>query len=275
VLPDLFSAAARHAQEAGFDGVELHYAHAYTMASFLSALNTREDGYGGSAENRVRLPIEVIEATRRAVGGDFVVGVRFLGDDVIDGGNRIDEAAQFAVAFARAGVDYLSVSKGGKFEDAKQPKIGHAAYPYTGPSGYECMPTVFSDEKGPFGRNVHLSADVRAAVRAAGHQTPIVTSGGICSFEQAEEILERGEADIIAAARQTLADPDWFRKIRMGLGDEIRRCEYTNYCEGLDQLHKQVTCKLWDRVDLDQPDVKLDASGKRRLVAPAWRPKQS
>ncbi len=275
VLPTLFSAAARHAREAGFDGVELHYAHAYTMASFLSALNTREDGYGGSAENRVRLPLEVIAATRAAVGGDFVVGARFLGDDVIDGGNRIEEAAQFAVAFAGAGIDYLSVSKGGKFEDAKQPKVGQAAYPYTGPSGYECMPTVFSDEQGPFGRNVHLSAEIRTAVRNAGFQTPIVTSGGICSFEQAEEILERGEADIIGSARQTLADPDWFRKIRLGQGADIRRCEYTNYCEGLDQLHKQVTCKLWDRVDLDQPDVKRDVTGKRRLVAPSWRPKQS
>ena len=76
-----------------------------------------------------------------------------------------------------------------------------------------------------------------------------------------------------AAARQTLADPDWFRKIRLGLGGEIRRCEFTNYCEGLDQHHKQVTCKLWDRKwTAGAPDVRLANDGKRRLTAPAWQP---
>ena len=176
------------------------------------------------------------------------------------------------VAFASAGVDYLSVSKGGRFEDARQPKVGEAVYPYTGRSGYECMPTVISDERGPFGRNVPLAAAIRAAVRAAGHATPVVTSGGIHAFEQAEGVLARGEADFVAAARQTLADPDWFRKIRLGRGDQVRRCEFTNYCEGLDQHHKQVTCKLWDRVDVDAPGVRRAADGRRRLSAPAWAP---
>jgi 2,4-dienoyl-CoA reductase-like NADH-dependent reductase (Old Yellow Enzyme family) len=83
VLPDLFADAAHHAFSAGFDGVELHYAHAYTMASFLSALNTRQDGYGGVREQRARLPLEVIAAVRARVGASHVVGTRFLGDDVI------------------------------------------------------------------------------------------------------------------------------------------------------------------------------------------------
>ncbi len=271
VLPPLFADAASHARAAGFDGVELHYAHAYTMASFLSALNTREDGYGGSRENRIRLPLEVVAAVRERVGRDWAVGVRFLGDDVIEGGNGIEDASWFGVELARAGVDYLSVSKGGKFEDAKQPKVGAAVYPYTGPSGYECMPTIWSDARGPFGRNVALAATIRTAVRAAGLHTPIVTSGGICTFDQAEQILASGGADIIAAARQTLADPDWFLKARLGRGGEIRRCSYTNYCEGLDQQHKQVTCKLWDRDELDAPVVALDRTGRRRLIAPKWR----
>src|SRR5688500_12599740 len=165
VLRALFADASARAFEAGFDGIELHYAHAYTMASFLSALNTRDDGYGGSRENRVRLPREVVQAVRARVGADRLVVIRFLGDDVVEGGNRIDDAVYFAVELAAAGVDYLSVSKGGKFEDAQQPKVGRAAYPYTGPSGYECMPTVFSDQKGPFLRNVELSAGIRRAVR--------------------------------------------------------------------------------------------------------------
>jgi 2,4-dienoyl-CoA reductase-like NADH-dependent reductase (Old Yellow Enzyme family) len=270
VLPDIFAAAAGRAQKAGFDGVELHYAHAYTMASFLSRLNMRNDGYGGSRVNRLRLPLEVYRAVRAKVGPSYVVGCRMLGDEVIEGGSRIEDAAFYAVELARAGVDYVSVSKGGKFEDAKQPDVGWAAYPYTGQSGYECMPTVYSDEKGPFGRNVSLSARIRNDLRAAGLETPVVTSGGIGTFELAEAILERGEADIVAAARQSLADPDWFLKVKLGRGAEVRRCEFTNYCEALDQKHKQVTCKLWDRVGLDEPGVALDKTGKRRLVAPDW-----
>ncbi len=271
VLPGLFAGAADRAMRAGFDGVELHFAHAYTMASFLSALNTRGDGYGGSREHRIRLPREVIAAVRAHVGGRGIVGCRYLGDDVIEGGSHLDDAAWFGVELARAGLDFLSISKGGKFEDAKQPKVGWAAYPYTGRSGYECMPTIYSDARGPFGRNVNLAATIRAAIRAAGFATPVVTAGGICEFAQAEAILERGEADLIASARQSLADPDWLLKIREGRGDEIRRCEFTNYCEALDQQHKQVTCKLWDRDALDAPDVTLASDGKRRLIAPRWR----
>jgi 2,4-dienoyl-CoA reductase-like NADH-dependent reductase (Old Yellow Enzyme family) len=273
VLPGLFADAAERAFASGFDGVELHYAHAYTMASFLSRTNQRTDGYGGSREGRIRLPLEVYRAVRARVGGDRVVGVRFLGDEVIESGSHIDDATFYAVELARAGLDFLSLSKGGKFDDAKQPKVGWAAYPYTGRSGYECMPTVISDAGGPFGRNVPLSAAVKQAVVAAGMaHVPVVTAGGIGDFGLAEAILQRGDADIIGAARQTLADPDWFLKTRLGRGAEVRRCCYTNYCEALDQQHKQVTCKLWDRLALDEPNVRLDAAGHRRLIAPRWSP---
>ncbi len=273
ILPGLFAAAARRAREAGFHGVELHCAHAYTLASFLSRLNTRADGFGGSLENRSRLPLRVLEAVRQETGPDFVVGVRFLGDEVVEGGSRVEDARAFAVAFARAGADVLSVSKGGKFEDAREPRIGEAAYPYTGPSGLECMPTVWIGGDGPFGRNIPLAAAVREAVRAAGLDTPVVASGGIATFDEAEGILARGEADIVAAARQTLADPDWFRKIALGRGAEVRRCSFTNYCEGLDQRHRQVTCRLWDRDFAAGDDVRLADDGRRRLVAPRWTPR--
>ena len=69
----------------------------------------------------------------------------------------------------------------------------------------------------------------------------------------------------------SLADPDWFLKTRLGQGGEVRRCTYTNYCEGLDQMHKQVTCKLWDREGTSAPGVKLSADGRRRLTAPGWK----
>lgn len=272
VLPGLFADAARRARDAGFDGVELHYAHAYTMASFLSALNTRTDGYGGARENRARLPLEAYAAVRAAVGDDYVVGTRFLSEDCIAGGNEVEDAAWFGAEFAKAGFDVLSLSRGGKFEDAKRPAVGQAAYPYTGPSGYECMPQYISDARGPFGRNVEPVAVIREAVRAAGCDTPVVLTGGIHGFRQAEYILQTDKADIIGFARQSLADPDWFRKVRGGHGDAVRVCEYTNYCEALDQKHVPVTCQLWDRTDLGEPGIARTEDGKRRLVAPEWEP---
>lgn len=271
-LPPLFAAAATRAQAAGFDGVELHYAHAYTMAGFLSRLNLRDDGYGGDAEGRARLPVEVLQACRAAVGPDYCLGLRLLGDEVVEGGSRIEDACAHSLRLARAGADFISVSKGGKFEDARQPKVGEAVYPYTGESGHECMPTVRSDARGPFGRNVHLAADIRQTLRGAGLETPVVTAGGICSFAQAEEILHRGAADIVASARQSLADPDWFYKMELGLGSQVRRCIFTNYCEGLDQKHKQVTCQLWDREGLEHFQGPRSSDGKRRLTAPDWSP---
>jgi 2,4-dienoyl-CoA reductase-like NADH-dependent reductase (Old Yellow Enzyme family) len=271
-LPTLFSDTARRAREAGFDGVELHFAHAYTMASFLSRSNTREDGYGGAICNRVKLPLEVYSRVRAEVGADFVVGCRFLADECITGGSNSEDAVFFGTEFSRAGMDFLSLSRGGKFDDAKQPKVGEAAYPYTGRSGYECMPSYYSDAAGPFGRNLESTARVRAALRQQGLDTPVVAAGGIHSFERAEACLAGEQADIIGFARQALADPDWFRKVLTGHGSQVRLCLYTNYCEALDQRHRQVTCELWDREGLDEPAVKRSADGKRRLTPPAWRP---
>ena len=270
VLPEYFGAAAERAEKAGFHGVELHYAHAYTMSSFLSATNTRKDGYGTTREGRIRLPLEVLASVKSRVSSDFAVGCRYLSEESIEGGSNLSDAVYFGVEFARAGMDFLSLSRGGKFDDALQPKVGAAVYPYTGPSGYECMPTAISDEEGPFGRNIQPTATIRNAIREAGFQTPIVVAGGICSFEQVEEILSRGEADVVGAARQALADPDWTLKTRLGRGDEVRRCQYTNYCEALDQTHKQVTCRLWDRKGRDEPGISLSFDGKRRLLAPSW-----
>jgi 2,4-dienoyl-CoA reductase-like NADH-dependent reductase (Old Yellow Enzyme family) len=197
-----------------------------------------------------------------------------LGDEVIAGGSTPDEAAWFAARLAAAGIDFVSISKGGKFEDAKQPKVGHAAYPYTGESGHECMPTVRIAAPGPFGRNLPLARQVRDAVRAVAPDVPVIGCGGIGTFVEAEAALARGDCDIVAAARQSLADPDWWRKTRAGLGEAVRRCIYPNYCEGLDQSHKEVTCQLWDR-DLDAPAAphegrRSSLDGKRRLVPPAW-----
>ena len=95
-----------------------------------------------------------------------------------------------------------------------------------------------------------------------------MVTGGIHGFHQAEALLDSGYADVIGMARQSLADPDWFQKVKTGQGESVRVCEYTNYCEGLDRKHKQVTCQLWDRTSLDEPGISRSHDNKRRLVAP-------
>lgn len=258
-LPVAFAAAAARAVEAGFTGVELHFAHGYTMASFLSALNHRDDGYGRTREGRVRLAREVLAAVRARLSREVVIGCRLLADEIVEGGSRVDDASWFAVALARAGADFVSLSVGGKFEDARQPRVGEAAYPYTGPSGLACMPHARLGAKAP-GLHLPLARTVRQALRAAGLETPVVAAGGLHTFGIAEQALARGDLDIVAAGRQSLADPEWWEKLRTGRGAEVRRCSMTNYCEGLDQRHKPVTCRLWDRLGVPP--------GQRRRIAP-------
>jgi 2,4-dienoyl-CoA reductase-like NADH-dependent reductase (Old Yellow Enzyme family) len=263
-IPGWFADAARRARQCGFDGVELHFAHAYTMASFLSITNPRTDEYGGSFENRMRLPLEVVRAVREETGPDFIVGCRFLGSEDILGedgvlrGNTLADAQAIAVELARAGIDVLSVSRGGKFEDAKQPAVGEAMYPYTGHSGAVCIPRSRRD---PVAVNAYLAEGIRAAVRAAGFTTPVVTAGRIHTFEQAESILRGERADLIGMARALLADPDLPRKWREGADADPRECVFCPYCEDEDQHHRVVTCTLWPKDPRDH---------RRRLIPSAW-----
>jgi dimethylglycine catabolism A len=264
-IPDHFAAAARRAKLCGFDGVELHFAHAYTMASFLSVTNGRTDAYGGSLANRMRLPLEVIEAVRGAVGHDFLVGCRYLGsEDIRDEegrirGNTLEDARAIGVELARAGLDFLSISRGGKFDDAKQPPVGEAAYPYTGWSGMKCIPR---DKKDPFGVNTYLATGIRAAVRGAGFAIPVVTAGKIHTFAQAESILREERADLVGMARALLADPDLPRKWLAGRDGEARACVFCPYCEHEDQHHRVVTCTLWPKPADDH---------RKRLTPGPWR----
>ena len=249
-IPGWFASAARRARDAGFDGVELHFAHAYTMASFLSVMNARTDEYGGSFANRMRLPLEVVEEVRAAVGRDFLVGCRYLGSEDILGedgrlrGNTLDDARQIGVALARAGLDFLSISRGGKFEDAQQPPVGEAMYPYTGHSGSVCIPRRKGD---PPAVNTFLATGIREAVRAAGLTTPVVASGKIFTFEQAEAVLLDERADVVGMARALLADPDLPRKWLAGADCVARTCVFCPYCEDEEQHHRTVTCTLWPK----------------------------
>lgn len=243
-IPGLFAQAAARSRAAGFDAVELHFAHAYTMASFLSRHNHRRDDYGGKLKNRLRLAEEVVGAARRALGEDFVLGVRMNGDEFTLGGNTLEQAKPIALRLAELGIDYVSISAGGKFEDAIA-RQGEPLVPYTGYSGHRTMPPLWMPEK----VNVYLAADIRNTLLEAGFHTPVAAAGRIPNAEVAESLLRKGEADLVAVGRPTLCDPFWPNKSREGREREILKCVYCNRCKEADEAFQKVYCAQWARKD--------------------------
>jgi 2,4-dienoyl-CoA reductase-like NADH-dependent reductase (Old Yellow Enzyme family) len=239
---DAYGRAALRARECGFDGVELHMAHAYTLSSFLSRVNPRRDAYGGTLANRMRLPLRVVRRVREAVGDDFPVGVRFVGEECIRNGYTVVDAGPIAVELARAGVDYVSLSAGGKFEDARVIE-GEPLYPYTGYSGDRCMP----GSAYPDGANLQIPEAVRAALRAAGLETPVVAAGKLGTRALAEQVVARGQGDLVGMARALLADPDLPKKWARGQDERVVRCVYGNVCKALDESFRRVDCTLWPK----------------------------
>ncbi len=247
-IPGLYAQAAVRALQAGFDAIELHMAHAYTLSSFLSRHNGRRDDYGGSLQRRLRLPLETLAAVRAAVGAQTPVGIRFDGEECVKGGYTLDEARVMALRFAQCGVDWLSISAGGKFEDA-QPREGEPLYPYTGYSGERCMP----GRNYPPAANLYIAAGIKDHLRQHGLLTPVVATGKINRPELAEDILQAGQADLIGMARPILADPDWPRKVQAGRFDKVIRCCYANVCKAKDERFQTVTCFLWPRGAIQAP----------------------
>jgi 2,4-dienoyl-CoA reductase-like NADH-dependent reductase (Old Yellow Enzyme family) len=256
-----FGDAVARAREAGFDGAELHSAHAYTLASFVSRVNPRRDEYGGTLEGRLRLIGRVMENVERKVGKDFPVGVRFLADEFIKDGFTVNDAKLIGLRLAELGAAYLSLSVGGKFEDAIHAP-GQVPYPYTGYSGDRCMPGNWY----PNVPHAHFSAEIKAYVKAHGYDTPVATTGKISDPDDAEALLSAGKVDIIGIARGLLADPDWPRKVRAGERDRIIRCDYCNVCKHLDGTHTRVICSLWPQGALQAPP------DDRAAGAPEWGP---
>lgn len=186
-----FVAAAKRAQRIGFNVIELHAAHGYLLHQFLSPLsNQRDDRYGGSLENRMRLTLEVFDAVRNAVSGDMAVGVRISGTDWVAGGWDIEQSIALAKALKTRGCDFLHVSSGGLSQQQKIP---------VGPS-YQ----------------VPLARQIK---EATGIQT--IAVGLITEPEQAEAIIATGEADMIALARAVLYDPRWPWHAAAKLGAQV------------------------------------------------------
>ena len=258
-IVDQFGDAVVRAREAGFDGAELHSAHGYTLASFVSRRNPREDEYGKSLEGRLRLIGRVMDNVRRKVGNDFPVGVRMNAEEFIRGGYTIEEAKLIALRHAQLGCDYVSLSVGGKFEDAEH-HPGHVMHAYSGYSGERAMPDAWYPDM----LHVHLAAEIKAFLNAKGYTTPVITAGKIWRPKDAEAILAGGKADMLGIARQLLADPDWPNKVRRGETDRIITCDYCNVCKALDGSHEKVICFLWPKGALQAPADDPDS------VAPSW-----
>ena len=252
-LPNIVNdhvAASKRALSAGFDFIEVHMAHAYVLSSFLSRANKRTDGYGSTLENRLRLPIEVFQAVRQVVGDHYPLGVRINGEDFHIEGNTLAQSSRIARRLAELGADYISVSAGSRFEDAKTPPEGSPPDPMSGYSGHRMSPWFWW----PDGTHVYLAEGIRKAVREAGLNTPIVIAGKIREPKLAEEILQEGKADVIGLCRALLCDPDWPVKTKEGREKEIVRCVACNWCLEADSRYEKVNCDRWPQGSLNAPE---------------------
>jgi len=241
--------AAKRAISAGFDFIELHMAHAYTLSSFLSLANERTDEYGGALKNRMRLPTEVYEAVRSEAGKNFPLGVRINGEDFTIKGTTLLQSTQVAKKLAGLGADYISVSAGSRFEDAPTPPPDTPPDPMSGYSGHRMSPDWWFPDM----THVYLAEPIRERVRDGGFDTPVVTAGKIKTPSQAEKILSKGQADIIGLCRALLADPDWPMKAREGQAKDIVTCTACNWCLEADSRMEKVNCSRWPEGNVIAP----------------------
>jgi 2,4-dienoyl-CoA reductase-like NADH-dependent reductase (Old Yellow Enzyme family) len=257
LIVDQHMNAARRALAAGFDFIELHMAHAYTLSSFLSLSNERTDDYGGSLNNRMRLPMEVYHAVRGEVGDGYPLGIRINGEDFTIKGTTLLQSTKIARKLVEAGADYISVSAGSRFEDAKTPPPETPPDPMSGYSGHRMSPEWWF----PDATHVYLAEDVRRAVREGGHEVPVITAGKIRTPRQAEEILASGKADMIGLCRALLCDPDWPLKAKDGRAKDIVSCTACNWCLEADSRMEKVNCSRWPEGSLAAPTpwIKKDA----------------
>jgi 2,4-dienoyl-CoA reductase-like NADH-dependent reductase (Old Yellow Enzyme family) len=206
-LIDCYAAAARDCAEGGLDGVELHMAHGYLVQQFMSPLyNFRTDEYGGSFDNRLRLPLELLRAVRDAVPTHMAVGVR-LSSELLPGGMGPDDVARIANVFHSEGlIDIVNLTVGTDYNSHKIIGAMHE------PSGYELPQGI------PVKKAVSL---------------PVLVTGRFRTLEEADQVISAGEADLVALTRAHIADAEIVSKTIAGREDEIRPCIGCNHgCVG-------------------------------------------
>jgi 2,4-dienoyl-CoA reductase-like NADH-dependent reductase (Old Yellow Enzyme family) len=217
-----FGEAAMRAKKAGFYGVELHGATGYLLVQFISPrTNKRRDEYGGSPENRMRFPLEVVASVSKQVGEDYLVGYRFMPDEWLPDGFTLNEGKIFAKRLERAGVDYLSCNTG-TYESWALPEI----MKLTAKQGYQ----------------VGITREIKKEVKI-----PVFVNGRITTPELAEEIIVGGKADAVALARPLFADPEFVHKTMEGRTDRIVKCMGDFICMRNTMQGMDAVCSQWKK----------------------------
>jgi 2,4-dienoyl-CoA reductase-like NADH-dependent reductase (Old Yellow Enzyme family)/thioredoxin reductase len=197
-LAEKFAEAAWRVQQAGFDAVQLHGAHGYLIAQFMSPyINKRNDRFGGSFINRMRFVLEIMDRIQRKCGRDFPVGVRYSGVEWVEGGRTIEESARIAQLLEQHGAAFVDISAG----------------------TFEAPAAVMDPSYYPQGWNTYAAEEVKKHVKI-----PVITSHTLRDPDYCETILAEGKADIVGLSRQMISDPDWANKARAGKPEEIRKC---------------------------------------------------
>lgn len=219
-MVEWFAAAAARAQKAGFDGVEIHAAHTYILAGFLSPYyNQREDDYGGPLENRARLLLEVLRAVKARVGAGFPVWVRIDAEELhTPGGISLPDAVATARLCEAAGADAISVSAYAMLKNG----------------------TAFTEAPIPQQPSAFLSnaAAVKQAVKV-----PVITSGRL-EIDAAQRAIAEGQIDFVAMGRKTLADPELPIKIVENRAQDVRPCIYCYACVSEIFVNRRVKCAV-------------------------------
>jgi 2,4-dienoyl-CoA reductase-like NADH-dependent reductase (Old Yellow Enzyme family)/thioredoxin reductase len=197
-LIEKFAEGAWRVQQAGFDCVELHAAHGYLIAQFMSPyVNKRHDRFGGSFLGRMRFPLEIIARIRHKCGRDFPIGIRYSGVEWVPGGRELDETVRAAKLFEEHGVAFLDISAG----------------------IFEAPAAVMDPMYYPQGWNTYTAEEVKKHVHI-----PVITSHTLRDPEYCERILAEGKADLVGLSRQMIADPQWANKAYAGQTQQIRKC---------------------------------------------------
>jgi len=197
-LIEKFGEAAWRVQQAGFDSVELHAAHGYLIAQFMSPfVNKRTDRFGGSFMGRMRFTMEIITRIQIKCGKGYPLGIRYSGDEWIEGGRTLDETVKVAKLMEEMGLAYVDISAG----------------------IFESPAAVMDPMYYPEGWNTYTAEEVKKHVKI-----PVITSHSLRNPDYCEKILAQGKADMVGFSRQLIADPYWANKARVGKKEEIRRC---------------------------------------------------
>lgn len=194
---DDFANCAKLAQYAGYDGVEIMGSEGYLINEFIAArTNHRDDEWGGSYENRIRFPVEIVRRTREMVGENFIIIYRLSMLDLVEGGSTLDEVVQLAKAIEKAGATIINTGIG--WHEARIPTIA---------------------TKVPRAAFTWVTRKLKGLVKV-----PLITSNRINTPEMAEYVLASGDADMISMARPMLADSEFVLKAEQGRSDEINTC---------------------------------------------------